>query len=110
MSTIVVVPMSAKRNTCQNFVYVGFVCLCVAQQVTRERAQPVLFLSVHSCEHGWKRIGRTRGNDSGMYKADFPGDDASRAVPSDARHDGWYGPEGRKNLALHSLQRTQGCA
>ena len=35
------------------------------------------------------------GNDSGMYKSGFPGDDAPRAVPSDAGHDGWYGPEGR---------------
>ena len=34
-------------------------------------------------------------NDSG--KAGFPRDDAPRAVPSDARHDGWYEPEGRKN-------------
>ena len=37
-------------------------------------------------------------NDSG--KAGFPRDDAPRAVPSDARHDGWYEPEGR----------SQGCA
>ena len=44
----------------------------------------------------WRRTGRVVGNDSGMYKAGFPGDDASRGVPSDARHDGWYGPEGRK--------------
>ena len=28
------------------------------------------------------------GNDSGMCKAGFAGDDAPRAVPSDARHDG----------------------
>ena len=33
------------------------------------------------------------GNDSGMYKAGFAGDDAPRAVPSDARHDGRSGPE-----------------
>ena len=32
-------------------------------------------------------------NDSG--KAGFPRDDAPRAVPSDARHDGWYEPERR---------------
>ena len=50
------------------------------------------------------------GYDSSMYNTGFPGDDALRAVPSDARHDGWYGPEGLKNLASHSLQRTQGCA
>ena len=30
-------------------------------------------------------------NESGMCKACFLGDDAPRAVPSDARHDGWYG-------------------
>ena len=35
------------------------------------------------------------GNDSDMCKASSAGDDALRAVPSDARHDGWYGPEGR---------------
>ena len=35
-------------------------------------------------------------NDSG--KAGFPLDDAPRA-PSDARHDGWYGPERRNILA-----------
>ena len=35
------------------------------------------------------------GNDSGMCKASSAGDDALRAVPSDARHDGWYGPEER---------------
>ena len=29
-------------------------------------------------------------------KAGFPRDDAPRAVPSGARDDGWYGPEGRK--------------
>ena len=39
------------------------------------------------------------GNNSGMRKAGFPGDDAPRAVPSDARHDGRYGPDGQKNLA-----------
>ena len=33
-------------------------------------------------------------NDSG--KAGFPRDDAPRAVPSNARHGGWYAPEGRK--------------
>ena len=33
-------------------------------------------------------------NDSG--KAGYPRDDAPRAVPSGARHDGWYEPEGRK--------------
>ena len=34
-------------------------------------------------------------NDSGMCKASSAGDEALRAVPSDARHDGWCGPEGR---------------
>ena len=29
------------------------------------------------------------------------GDDAPRAVPSDARHDGWYG---RENLATHTTK------
>ena len=37
------------------------------------------------------------GDDSGIYKAGFLRDDAPRAVPSDARHDGWFGPEGQKN-------------
>ena len=46
-------------------------------------------------------------NDSG--KAGFPRDDAPRAVPSDARRDGWYEPEGR-HLLTHNLKRTQGCA
>ena len=50
------------------------------------------------------------GNDSGMYKAGFAGDEAPRAVPSDAKHDGQYGPDGRKNMASHILLRTQGCA
>ena len=36
------------------------------------------------------------GNDSGMCKAGFLGDDAARAEPSDGRHDGRYGPAGRK--------------
>ena len=44
-------------------------------------------------------------NESGLREASFPFDDAPRAVPSDARHDGRYGPDGRKNLALHILQR-----
>ena len=35
------------------------------------------------------------GNDSGMCKAGFPGDDAAGAVHSDARDDGRYGPEER---------------
>ena len=34
--------------------------------------------------------------DNNSGKAAFPRDDAPRAVPSDARHDGWYEPEGRK--------------
>ena len=50
------------------------------------------------------------GNDNGMYKAGSADDDAPRAVPSDARHDGWYGPEGWTNLALHIRQRTHFCA
>ena len=29
---------------------------------------------------------------------------APRAVPSDARHDGWYGPDGRENLATHTTE------
>ena len=33
------------------------------------------------------------GNDSGMCKASSAGDDALRAVPSDAKHDGWKRPE-----------------
>ena len=37
-----------------------------------------------------------------MYEAGFAGDDAPRAVPSGARHDGRYGPDGRKNLAAHN--------
>ena len=45
------------------------------------------------------------GNDGGMCKAGFPGDDATRAVPSDARHDGRYGPEGRKKTGITHLQR-----
>ena len=40
----------------------------------------------------------------------FAGDDAPRSVLSDARHDGWYGLERRKNPAFLILQRTQGCA
>ena len=45
-------------------------------------------------------------NDSG--KADFASDDAPCAVPSDARHDGWYGPEGRKiwHYVIYNVLRT----
>ena len=49
------------------------------------------------------------GNDSGMYKAGFAGDDAPRAVPSDVKHDGRYGPDERKIWHYTILQRTQGC-
>ena len=55
--------------------------------------------------HGEELAELVVGNNSGMYKAGFAGDDAPRAVPSDVRHDSWYGPEGRKKLALHILQR-----
>ena len=48
------------------------------------------------------------GNDSGLYNAGFAGDDAPRAVPSDARHDGWYGPEGRKQSGItHSTTNSR---
>ena len=53
MSTIVVVHMSANRNTCQNKVYVGLVCLCVAQQVTVKGAFTARTLSVCSFLQTW---------------------------------------------------------
>ena len=80
------------------------------QQITLKGAQTAhIFLTVYSCNHARIRSGGTPcvDNKSGMRKAGFPGDDAPRAVPSDARHDGRYGPDGRKNLALHILQRRE---
>ena len=76
-------------------------CMLRNKFLTRERTLPTHFLSVHSCEHGWKRSGRARGNDSGMYKAGFADDDAPRAVPSDARHQ-------TEKLASHIRQRNSG--
>ena len=53
---------------------------------SRGRKQLTFFLYVYSCNHGRIRSGRTPcvDNESGMCKAGFPGDDAPRAVPSDA--------------------------
>ena len=53
MSTIVVVHMSANKNTCQSIVYAGLVCLCVAQQVTIKGACTVRTLSVCSFLRTW---------------------------------------------------------
>ena len=39
----------------------------------------------------------------------FPGDDAARAVRSDARHDGWYGPERRKDKFGITLKSIPFC-
>ena len=52
---------------------------------------------------GRRRIARAR---RGVCKAGFVCDDAPRAVPSDARHDGWYGPDGRENLATHTTKHS----
>ena len=84
-----------------------------AQQISIKGAFTARNLSVRSSLQnmaGKEMAHHVVGNDSGMYKAGFAGDDAPRAVPSDASHDGRYGPDGRKNLASHILQRTQGCA
>ena len=48
MSTVVVVQMSVDWNACQSVVYVGLVCLCVAQQVTVKGACTARTLSVCS--------------------------------------------------------------
>ena len=57
------------------------------KSLSKERKRPTFFLSFNSCKHGRMRRGRTPcvDNESGMRKAGFPGDDAPRAVPSDAR-------------------------
>ena len=56
--------------------------------LSRVRTQPVLFLFRSSLQNmaGEELAHHVVGNDSGMYKAGFAGDDAPRAVPSDARH------------------------
>ena len=81
------------------------VCVCAAQQISTKGA----VCSLLQTWHGEELAELVVGNDSGMYNAGLAGDDAPRAVPSDVRYDGRYGPEGRKNLALHILLRTQGC-
>ena len=89
------------------------VCLCTAQQISIKGAYTARTLFVRSSLQNMAReevAHHVVGDDSGMCKAGFAGDDASRAVPADAKHDGRYGPDGRKNLALHIQQRTQGCA
>ena len=62
---------------------------------------PCSFCSFIPAKHGRRRIARAR---RGVCKAGFACDDAPRAVPSDARHDGWYGPDGRENLATHTTE------
>ena len=77
-------------------------CACVLRSKlpSKERVLCTHFLPDHSCKPGEELAELVVGNDSGMYKAGSPGDDAPRAVPSDARHDGWYGPEGRKTSGI----------
>ena len=104
--------MSATRDTRQSVVCLDFVLVCCAASLYQGSVHsPYSFcLFILANLAGEELAELVVGNDSGMYKAGFLGDEAPRAVPSDARHDGWYGPEGRKNLALHILQRSQGCA
>ena len=61
---------SILANMCQSIVYLGLVCLCVAQ-LSMERAQPVLFLSAHSCKDGGEKVAELVVGDSGMCKASF---------------------------------------
>ena len=63
---------------------------------------PYSFCSLIPAKHGRRRIARAR---RGVCKAGFACDDAPRAAPSDARHDGWYGPDGRK-IWQHTQQST----
>ena len=79
-------------------------CVCMLRK-GGHTARTLSVCSFLQTWHGEELAELVVGNDSGMYKAGFAGDDAPRAVPSDVRHDSWYGPEGRKNLALHILQR-----
>ena len=106
MSTIVVV------HTCQSIVCVGLVCLCDAQASYFQGSvhSPCSFcLFIPANMAGEELAKLVVGDDSGMYKAGFPGDDAPRAVPSDARHDGWNRPEGRKTSGItHSTTATSG--
>ena len=109
MSTIVVFKMSVNCNTCQSIVCVLILCVCMLRNksLPRERAQPVLLPSVHSCRTWLKKNWHiTSLVTVACARPGFPGDDAARAVPSDARHDGRYGPEGRKNLASQSTTNS----
>ena len=65
------------------------------KSLSRERKQLTFSLSFIRANMAKEEVTRcVVGNDSGMHEAGFPGDDAPRVVPSDARHGGWYGPEG----------------
>ena len=103
MSTSVVVHMSANRNTYQCRVYVGPVCLCVAQQLTFKAVRTARTLSVCSFLQTWlEKIWQSSSLVTTVPCAKLVF--LLTAVPSDAKHDG------RKNLALHIPQRTQGFA
>ena len=64
---------------------------------------PYSFYSFIPAKHGRRRIAKTR---RGACKAGFACDDTPRAVPSDARHDGWYAPDGRGNVATHTTKHS----
>ena len=66
----------------------GGVCLYAAQQSSIKGAYTARTLSVRSSLQnvaGEEFAHHVVGNDSGMYKAGFAGDDAPRAVRSDAK-------------------------
>ena len=67
----------------------GGVCLHAAQQISIKGACTARTLSVRSSLQnmaGEELAHHVVGNESGMYKAGVAGDDAPRAVASDARH------------------------
>ena len=84
MSTIVVFQVSVHRNTRQSVVYVGFVCLYAAQQISFNGTYTARTLSDRSSVQNTAEeelAHHVVGNDSGMYKAGFAGDDAPHSVP-----------------------------
>ena len=84
----------------------GGVCVvsCATNFYQRCVHSPYSLCSFNPAKHGRRRIARAR---RGVCKACFACDDAPHAVPSDARHDWWYGPDGREKsgITLDSVDR-----
>ena len=104
--TAIVVKHESRRGGVGHWIVVAVVCVLEASQqisIKGSYTARTLFVRASLAKHGRRRIARAR---RGVCKAGFACDDAPRAVPSDARHDGWYGPDGRENLATHTHNKS----